>query len=249
MYFKWIKKHFNDDFVPFLLIGVLCIALRSGYVLFYANDPVLSEIMWYLADAGYLAALVFIGIVNRKKPAKKPLKFTGRAVRLLVAIALVVVPFTFAFFLKYDISTWGGYLLVSVQRYLPGILLPLTVMLAYLITNPIEALVKRWYFNDARKKLDRQENLIKIAITGSYGKTSTKFILATILSEKFKTLATPASFNTPMGVTRVIREQLEKDHEAFHCRDGCTLFRRHQRAVQAGQTALWDHYVSGKTAS
>ena len=215
MYLKWVSKHFNDDFIPFLLIGVLCMALRSGYVLFYPSDPVLSEIMWYLADAGYLAGLVFIGFVNRKKPAKKPLKFTGRAIRLLMALALIVVPFTFAFFIKYDISTWGGYLLVSIQRYLPGILLPLTLMLAYLITYPIEALVKRWYFNDAHRKLDRHGALIKVAITGSYGKTSTKFILATILSEKYKTLATPGSFNTPMGVTRVIREQLEAEHEAF----------------------------------
>ncbi|NLG24199.1 MAG: UDP-N-acetylmuramoyl-tripeptide--D-alanyl-D-alanine ligase, partial [Clostridiales bacterium] len=54
-----------------------------------------------------------------------------------------------------------------------------------------------------------------IGITGSYGKTSAKFILATILSERFDVLATPGSFNTPMGLTRVIREQLEPHHQVF----------------------------------
>ena len=42
-----------------------------------------------------------------------------------------------------------------------------------------------------------------------------KFILGTILEEKYHTLVTPASFNTPMGVTKVIRSQLEPGHRVF----------------------------------
>jgi UDP-N-acetylmuramoyl-tripeptide--D-alanyl-D-alanine ligase len=63
--------------------------------------------------------------------------------------------------------------------------------------------------------LKDQPGLIRIGITGSYGKTSTKFLLATLLSEKYRVLATPASFNTPMGVTRIIREQLKPEHQVF----------------------------------
>jgi len=36
-----------------------------------------------------------------------------------------------------------------------------------------------------------------------------------MLSEKYPTLVTPASFNTPMGVTRVIRTMLEPGHRVF----------------------------------
>ena len=45
----------------------------------------------------------------------------------------------------------------------------------------------------AYKKLNQPEyqNIIRIGITGSYGKTSTKFILKSILEEKYKVLATP----------------------------------------------------------
>ena len=53
-----------------------------------------------------------------------------------------------------------------------------------------------------------QSRLVRIGITGSYGKTSVKHILGAILSVKYPTLITPASFNTPMGVTRAIREKL-----------------------------------------
>ncbi|HPY37534.1 MAG TPA: UDP-N-acetylmuramoyl-tripeptide--D-alanyl-D-alanine ligase, partial [Clostridia bacterium] len=45
--------------------------------------------------------------------------------------------------------------------------------------------------------------------------TSTKFILQSILHKNYNTLATPSSFNTPMGITRAIREDLKPEHEAF----------------------------------
>ena len=66
-----------------------------------------------------------------------------------------------------------------------------------------------------KKRLEKNPNLIKIGITGSYGKTSTKFLLRDILSVKYNVLATPSSFNTTMGVTRVIREQLMPSHQVF----------------------------------
>ena len=42
-----------------------------------------------------------------------------------------------------------------------------------------------------------------------------KFILGTLLQEKYNTLVTPASYNTPMGVTKVIRTMLEPGHRVF----------------------------------
>ena len=71
------------------------------------------------------------------------------------------------------------------------------------------------YFRDAQKKLAARPDIIKIGITGSYGKTSVKFILGTILQEKYQTLITPSSFNTPMGVTKIIRERLTPATQVF----------------------------------
>jgi len=58
-------------------------------------------------------------------------------------------------------------------------------------------------------------NLKIIGITGSFGKTSTKYILSKILAEKFNVLMTPESYNTAMGVTKVIRTDLKPIHEVF----------------------------------
>ena len=94
-------------------------------------------------------------------------------------------------------------------------LLPLWIALGGLIAWPVEKLISEMYFRDAQRVLRERKDLIRIGITGSWGKTSVKFILGTILEEKFHTLVTPSSFNTPMGVTRVIRTSLEPGHRVF----------------------------------
>jgi len=54
-----------------------------------------------------------------------------------------------------------------------------------------------------------------IGITGSYGKTSTKEILYTLLAEKYKTLKTEASKNSPIGIAEMILRSLRPDHEVL----------------------------------
>ena len=85
---------------------------------------------------------------------------------------------------------------------------------------PIEYAIKKHYENDAKRILESNESLLKIGITGSYGKTSTKNILNDIISDNRFTLITPASYNTPMGITRTIREMLKPIHEVFICEMG-----------------------------
>ena len=108
-----------------------------------------------------------------------------------------------------------------------------TLALSARIAQPMENAINKSYFRDAQKKLQQNPDLIRIGITGSYGKTSTKFILATLLSEKYNVLATPSSFNTPMGITRVVREQLKDEHQVFIAEMGARQG-RHQGTGGAG---------------
>ncbi|HID86882.1 MAG TPA: UDP-N-acetylmuramoyl-tripeptide--D-alanyl-D-alanine ligase [Anaerolineae bacterium] len=59
------------------------------------------------------------------------------------------------------------------------------------------------------------DHLTVIGITGSYGKTSTKAFLHTILSARFKALRTVGSTNTDIGVARAILRDLTPEHEVF----------------------------------
>ncbi|HEY8885332.1 MAG TPA: UDP-N-acetylmuramoyl-tripeptide--D-alanyl-D-alanine ligase, partial [Chloroflexota bacterium] len=86
--------------------------------------------------------------------------------------------------------------------------------LANLLLYPVEASSRAYYLRSARHILTSYAPTV-IGIAGSYGKTSTKTILAQILSTRFEVLMTPRSFNTPMGLCRVIREQLQPSHQFF----------------------------------
>lgn len=94
-------------------------------------------------------------------------------------------------------------------------LIPAAVWAGAYAAQPGEKRINHSFFMDAQKRLAERPDLIKIGITGSYGKTSTKFVLKTLLEEKYNVLATPSSFNTPMGVTRIVREQLKPEHQIF----------------------------------
>ena len=97
---------------------------------------------------------------------------------------------------------------------------PLLVILTSIINKPIEKGVSNHYINDAKRMLKQSPNLLVIGITGSYGKTSVKYFLSTLLQAKYNVLITPESYNTPMGVVKTIRSELKPIHDIFVCEMG-----------------------------
>ena len=72
-------------------------------------------------------------------------------------------------------------------------------------------------------KLKREKyNIPVVAITGSVGKTSTKDIIYSVISQKYKTLKTPGNFNNEIGLPMTILSL--KDHEALVVEMGMNHF-------------------------
>ena len=90
---------------------------------------------------------------------------------------------------------------------------PLLIVVSHYLLLPIEKLIKKYYIKKAKHKIGKL-NIIKIGITGSFGKTSTKNFLATMLEKEYKVCVTPKNYNTEMGVTKAILENLD-DHDVF----------------------------------
>ena len=210
-FLKWTFANTEKAFSPsgWFFLGTFTVLFLFEMMLLNAaiNEFIFSIAVLAAAVIPYL----FLVKMMKLKNAKQPLKYTGRVKRLIVAVAvlgalIVALPYACTPALT---SPW--LLLVAVLL----VLQPFVVALANLIMTPFENINKKRYFNEAAKKLDARKDLIKIGITGSYGKTSTKFILGTILSEKYETLIPPSSYNTPMGLTKVIREELTDSHKAF----------------------------------
>lgn len=152
-----------------------------------------------------------------KRKEKKPLVYTARVQRLLVPVILMVLVFpVFGLF----VSRYGQAVVPDVYMQAFGwvfgvILVPFIVLFAGLITKPVEHYIQRGFIKSAQKKLASMPELVVIGITGSYGKTSTKFALATMLSERFSVCFTPGSFNTPMGICKVINNDLQSHHQVL----------------------------------
>jgi UDP-N-acetylmuramoyl-tripeptide--D-alanyl-D-alanine ligase len=90
--------------------------------------------------------------------------------------------------------------------------MPLLLIVANVWLGPYERYVQRVFELDAVDIVGRVRPFI-IGITGSYGKSSTKAMLAHVLQFKGPTLSASGSVNTMMGVTRHIRENLVFGHE------------------------------------
>jgi len=145
------------------------------------------------------------------KPAKKPLVFTARIKRLLFTVILIYSALV-------ALSNLVPYChFVSALGF---VLVNFVVLLADIINSPVEKAIKNGFIKDAKRILGGRKNLTVIGITGSYGKTSCKYFLTKLLSSKYNVLMTPASYNTPMGIVKTVREHLKNSHEIFVCEMG-----------------------------
>ncbi|MBN2545827.1 MAG: UDP-N-acetylmuramoyl-tripeptide--D-alanyl-D-alanine ligase [Spirochaetes bacterium] len=152
--------------------------------------------------------------------AKVPLVFTARIKRLFITFIFVitfVLIFVFLFattpFYEFNLQTRNFFKLNAFILFL-SVITPIFILSANLINLPLEKLIHFIYFTRAKNKVKRSHST-NIAITGSYGKTSTKFFLSTILSEKYKTLNTPGSFNTLMGISKIVNSNHLNKYKYF----------------------------------
>ena len=233
--FRWIVKNPKQAFGKgFKQLLITTIAMLSGMVLMVA----LAKFTSLLDDANSYYILIpffvtffaffFINLSDffvehkERKNAKKPLKYTARAKRLLffnfLTVAILEVFILDTIDPKGELSATYLPLVYSFLVFT----LPINMIISNWLVSPIETAIANRYKQKAYNILNKKEyeNLIKIGITGSYGKTSTKYILKMILEEKFNVLATPGSYNTSMGNVRVIREQLKPEHEVLFLRWG-----------------------------
>ena len=204
-YFRTLRRNWTKALLPgacmcalltilFLLSFLLSSPEPIGGGLGAGDIAILIGIILLLIAGGWL-----LGRKLSEKNAKKKFVLTPRVKRLyavsFIVMTLILYGITRLINTLIDISDY-----FLILFFLFPLFLPLWIALCGLLAWPIEKAISEMYFRDAQRILRERKDLIKIGITGSWGKTSVKFILGTILEEKYHTLVTPASFNTPMGV-------------------------------------------------
>jgi UDP-N-acetylmuramoyl-tripeptide--D-alanyl-D-alanine ligase len=150
-------------------------------------------------------------------PTKKPLAMTGRAWRTLVLSILLSLLGVFGAWAIAHLSLGGWPADVIAYLVALGLVLFFTshlLMLADWLLAPVQSAINDRYARRARRKLDEARPLV-IGVTGSYGKTSTKFAIEKLVAPEGEVLATPGSYNTTLGVVRSVNENFGDAHRYF----------------------------------
>lgn len=147
------------------------------------------------------------GLWRPKEKPRKELVWTLKA-RALLGLALVLQ------FLAATLFT-EGFVALVVLFYLFTFVHFVFLAAAAILLWPADYFLKKLIVRRAKRKISQFPNLKIIGITGSYGKTTMKEILAAVLSEKFKVLKTPESVNTEVGIGRLILKEVGPQTEIF----------------------------------
>jgi len=209
-YLKWVLNN-PRHLRPPRPIGAWLIGLAVAFLMAEAPDSPLPLVIVCIA--------ALIGIIpQQEREQKKKLVRTQRVTRILLAaaaasaLALAVSYFGASSIVPRDISLIR-ILTASSIGMVVYLLAPIWLISGSLFMQPLEIYLRQRYLNQARRVLAAINPKI-IGITGSYGKTTTKNFLRDIMSLRFRTYATPKSYNTLMGISLAINRDLADDYRS-----------------------------------
>ena len=188
-----------------LLVGAVGLSVAA---VLPAARPIGIAIAW-------LASAAAAQFTWRWTSPKRPLVMTARMRRLLIAGGFLAV--VLAAGLALGIVALHPVISAILVLIAGGVVTGLSEILlvaANVVTKPAESRIRRHYLELAAARIKMVDPVV-VAVVGSFGKTSTKHILAQLLQPNVNTLPTRKSFNTLMGVTRVINEDLMPENRVF----------------------------------
>ena len=210
-YGRWLAQHAGSAVVRrshvagALLLGGAALGFRW-------TDP-----YWVAVAVLPLWTLAFISSRRyRSDREKKPLSFTARMTRLAIATGLVaLLLLATGAGLGWSTGAPTGIAWFLLGLYAVDLGAPGWVTFGAALTQPIETAIQQGFKTEARRRLRERPDLSVVGVTGSYGKTSTKFIVAELLRQRYNVYATPSSYNTPMGMCLAVNEHLTPAHQVL----------------------------------
>jgi len=150
----------------------------------------------------------FVRSVNNKKNLVPTSKL-----KLIIFLSII-------FWVGSFLATWAltkNLLLSLVIQFLLTTQSYIFLVSSVVVLIPIQFLYIHHLIRRTRKKILSLKELKVIAITGSYGKSSTKEILYQLIKDKYKVLRTPESYNTILGISKVVDYELDDSYDFFFC--------------------------------
>jgi UDP-N-acetylmuramoyl-tripeptide--D-alanyl-D-alanine ligase len=207
---RWLRVAQREHYIAgsVAVFAVRWWTVHWGNLLFLAGFAAMAALsyahpFWGVGAASFLVFLP-AGLTLRGRTSK--LEWTPRAQRVFFVVALLYV-------LAAAAGVLGGRAGFSLF-VLSGLASPAIVDLALALMAPVERRLSEKYVREAQTKLAKIAPLT-LALTGSYGKTTTKRYAEHLLAASRRVFATPGSFNNRLGIARAINESMPSSTEVF----------------------------------
>ncbi len=206
---RWLRVAQREHYLPSSASRFSLRWWRLGIVnplLFLVAVIAVVASAWFPSACLVTASVVSIGPIGLGLKGRTSSLMWTRRLRTVAAAALLLACILFLLLRQLELGS-AGYSFVA-------LLVPVFIDVALTVLKPIEQRFARQYVVRAAATLDRV-NPIRVAITGSYGKTTIKGYVRHLLSETHSVVASPASFNNSAGLSRSVNEHLNDGTEIF----------------------------------
>ncbi len=151
-----------------------------------------------------LAAVAFFAIAwfEQSYRYKKPLVVTDRLKRIRTIVWIVLAVLVLLSMMFKPLA------FIALQS------VAFVVMAVNALLKPAQDNINNGYIREAKTRL-QESKALRIGITGSFGKTTVKHILAELLEVSGPVFFSKGSINTELGLTRHIRQRLQPAHQYF----------------------------------
>lgn len=215
-YFGWLRKKGNLAFARTAFLFTACALSSAVFGLLFSFT---GEWAGVISLAGFVLFYAIYLYADRKVALRSPVTPTARFKRLIVImfLLLAVICYVLVTLTNFADAVWENKL-YSVLRYVPLSVIPLLSLPIMMLSNAVAKIYEvphnKKFIRLAKRKLASSDIKV-VAITGSYGKTTTKNILFSLLSQKYRVLTTPRSHNTPIGIALAVNGAKLEDYDIF----------------------------------
>lgn len=203
-YLNWIFENKKITFFSLDFLALICLVVAKCSTKQLVLPMILLSFAFYFLEACRILSLKQTEISNQKFILSKRMK------RLIVTLSIFyIIPLVF-----YLINYENGTLALIIEGLFTYFLYYLAFICKFL-NAPIEKWMNHYNYEKAKEKIESMKNLEVVGITGSYGKSSTKQIVNTVLSEQSLCQMTPKNLNTIHGLVTTINNYLDQNEKYF----------------------------------
>ena len=207
---RWIRVAQREHYIPgsTTRFALRWWRARPMNVILGCTALVAAVISWGYWPAALVAiAVPAVGPVGLSLRGRSSALAWTRRLRLLSVVAGTL------YFAACLLLLLAGDLVVGAIALAP-MMVPLIIDAALAVLSPVEKSISERYVDRAARRL-RDVDPCVIAVTGSYGKTTTKEYIKHLLGMSRSVLASPASFNNQAGLSRTVNELLTLGTDIF----------------------------------